>query len=327
MSVDQPVADARVERTILTGESAATDALAANAPDMALPDEGYPALFRAADAASRRARLAHTRLVGAELTLLAAAAATGAAQSLPAAPDAGWARALPAILLVAALVVKLANRLQRFDERWFDGRAVAETVKSATWRYVMGVRPYEPDGSQTNATFAQALGETLAARPDLAAHLHRLPSRGHQIITEAMARLRALSPEARRAVYLTARVDDQEAWYAGRSHGNAQAATAWFWISLVCEGLALAAAVVIAITGLRVDLVGLLAALSAGATAWTQLGRHDELAKSYGLAAHELMLLRARLELAETTEAFRQGVEETEAAISREHTMWMAKRG
>jgi hypothetical protein len=56
-------------------------------------------------------------------------------------------------------------------------------------------------------------------------------------------------------------------------------------------------------------------------------GRHDELSKSYGLAAPELMVLHSRLELAETEEAFWQGVEETEAAISREHTMWMAKRG
>jgi len=39
------------------------------------------------------------------------------------------------------------------------------------------------------------------------------------------------------------------------------------------------------------------------------------------------MVLHSRLELAETEEAFWQGVEETEAAISREHTMWMAKRG
>jgi hypothetical protein len=84
---------------------------------------------------------------------------------------------------------------------------------------------------------------------------------------------------------------------------------------------------VVAITGTRVDLISVLAAVSAAATAWTQLGRHDELAKSYGLAAHELMVLHSRLELADSEEAFRQGVEETESAISREHTMWMAKRG
>ncbi len=82
-----------------------------------------------------------------------------------------------------------------------------------------------------------------------------------------------------------------------------------------------------AVMNTRFDLIGPLAAISAGATAWTQLSRHNELAKSHGLAAHELLLLQARLALGETTDTFRQGVEETESAISREHTMWMAKRG
>jgi hypothetical protein len=81
---------------------------------------------------------------------------------------------VPAVLLVAALIAKLANRLQRFDEHWFDGRAVAETVKSATWRYIMGVRPYDAPGTHPDVVLGEALRETLAARLALAAHLHRL---------------------------------------------------------------------------------------------------------------------------------------------------------
>jgi SMODS and SLOG-associating 2TM effector domain 1/SMODS and SLOG-associating 2TM effector domain 3 len=288
--------------------------------------EDYPALYRAADVASRRARMAHTRLVGAELALLVGAALIGAAQSLLPGAGSGWERSLPAVLLVAALIAKLSNRLQRFDEHWFDGRAVAETVKSATWRYAMSVRPYDGDGTQPDITLGEALREALAARPALAAHLHRLPAGRLQVVTERMRQTRLMPPEQRRGFYLTARVDDQEAWYAGKSRANARSATVWFWVSLLFEGLALAAAIMLAVTGFTVDLVGPLAAITAAATAWTQLGRHDELAKSYGLAAHELMLLHSRLELAETEEAFRQGVEETESAISREHTMWMAKR-
>jgi hypothetical protein len=287
----------------------------------------YPALYRAADAASRRARMAHTRLVGAELILLVAAAAIGAGQSLLPSAASGWERSLPAVLLVAALIAKLANRLQRFDEHWFDGRTVAETVKSATWRYVMGVRPYNGDGTQPETTLGEALREALAARPALAAYLHRLPAGSRQVVTERMHQTRLMSPQQRKGFYLTARVDDQEAWYAGKSQANARSATTWFWVSLLFEGLALAATIVVATTGIRVDLVSVLAAVSAAATAWTQLGRHDELAKSYGLAAHELIVLHSRLELADSEEAFRQGVEETESAISREHTMWMAKRG
>jgi hypothetical protein len=290
-------------------------------------EDDYPVLYRAADAASRRARMAHTRLVGAELLLLVGAAVIGAGQLLLPGASNGWQRALPAVLLVAALIAKLANRLQRFDEHWFDGRAVAETVKSATWRFVMGVRPYDAQGTHPDVILGEALREALAARPALAAHLHRRRTGERQVVTERMRQIRNCSPQERRDFYLVARVDDQEAWYAGKSQANARSATVWFWVSLLFEGLALAAAIMVAVTSFTVDLVGPLAAITAAATAWTQLGRHDELAKSYGLAAHELMVLHSRLEVAETEEAFRQGVEETESAISREHTMWMAKRG
>jgi hypothetical protein len=290
-------------------------------------DADYPALYRAADAASRRARMAHTRLVGAELLLLVGAAVIGAGQSWPPGAASGWPRAVPAVLLVAALIAKLANRLQRFDEYWFDGRAVAETVKSATWRYVMGVRPYDGQGPHPDIVLGEALRETLAARPALAAHLHRRRGGDHYVVTERMRQIRHTAPEEKRGFYLAARVDEQEAWYAGKSQTNARSATIWFWVSLLFEGLALAAAIMVAFTEFTVDLVGPLAAITAAATAWTQLGRNDELAKSYGLAAYELMVLNSRLELADSEEAFRQGVEETEAAISREHTMWMAKRG
>jgi hypothetical protein len=301
--------------------------LAADLENLRFNNDDYPALYRAADAASRRACMAHTRLVGAELLLLVGAAVIGAGQSLLPGAASGWQRAVPAVLLVAALIAKLANRLQRFDEHWFDGRAVAETVKSATWRYVMGVRPYDGHGTHPDIVLGEALRETIAARPALAAHLHRLRSGDHQVVTERMQQIRHASPQERRGFYLTARVDEQEAWYAGKSQANARAATVWFWVSLLFEGLALAAAILMAVTGFTVDLVGPLAAITAAATAWTQLGRNDELAKSYGLAAHELVVLYSRLALAESEEAFRQGVEETESAISREHTMWMAKRG
>jgi hypothetical protein len=289
--------------------------------------DDYPALFYAADEASRRARLAHFRLIGIELGLLIAAAAVDIFESLLQEITDSWMRVLPAVLLVAALIAKLANRLQRFDEHWFDGRAVAETVKSATWRYVMRVRPYDGAGIQPDAILGEVLRETLAARPGLAAHLHLRPSGGRQVVTERMHLIRRLPLDERHDFYLAARVADQEVWYAGRSQMNARSAAIWFWLSLLFEGLALGVAIVVAVTGSRVDLVGVLAAISAAATAWTQLGRHDELANSYGLAAHELMVLHSQLELATDETAFRQGVEETEAAISREHTMWMAKRG
>jgi hypothetical protein len=45
------------------------------------------------------------------------------------------------------------------------------------------------------------------------------------------------------------------------------------------------------------------------------------------LAAQELALIRGEVEAAATEDAFAKAVEDAEGAISREHTMWTAKRG
>ena len=62
------------------GDGASPTADSAGEPILGLRNEDYPVLYRAADAASRRAHLAHSRLMGAELLLLVGAAGIGAAQ-------------------------------------------------------------------------------------------------------------------------------------------------------------------------------------------------------------------------------------------------------
>ena len=72
--------------------------------------------------------------------------------------------------------------------------------------------------------------------------------------------------------------------------------------------------------------MGLFASVATAATAWTQLGRHDELSKSYALAYQELLMIRTLGEKVSTEEGLDRLVTDGENAISREHTMWMAKR-
>jgi len=107
----------------------------------------YPALAIAAGEASRAGRRGHTRLVLVDLALLAAAGLVGGASPLLASFGVGWERALAAVLLTLALFAMVATRLRAYDTQWFDGRAVAETVKSATWRYAMRASPYDADNA------------------------------------------------------------------------------------------------------------------------------------------------------------------------------------
>jgi SMODS and SLOG-associating 2TM effector domain 1 len=74
-------------------------------------------------------------------------------------------------------------------------------------------------------------------------------------------------------------------------------------------------------------LVGPLLALAAAFTAWTQLGRNDELSQSYALANQELLSIKALPGTVDTEQELVKVVRDGEGAISREHTMWIAKRG
>jgi len=144
-----------------------------------------------------------------------------------------------------------------------------------------------------------------------------------------MRSLRAAPVAERKQFYLANRVRDQVAWYGAKAAANMRSGTRWFWVGLGAQGLALILAFTVTAAPDRPDLglVGGLTTVAAVAVAWTQFSRHDELSKSYALAVQELAFLRSTLEGTSTEEAFSQAVVETESAISREHTMWMARRG
>lgn len=295
-------------------------------PPPSLPAFTYPALFTAADAASRHGRRGHTRLIMIDLVLLATAAVIGLIRPrLPDLPET-WAGILAAVLLAGALLAKMANQLRAYDAQWFDGRAVAETVKSASWRYAMHATPYDDADTAAGAQFAETLRDTLAARPSLGPVLHVLPVDSQQV-TANMREIRALPFAQRQALYLAERVGDQIHWYGSRAAENARQARRWFWIEFLSQGAALVVAIALIAAPSAPDFAAGLATVAAVAIAWTQFNRHDELSRSYSLAVQELAYLRSAIDAAPDEAELRTAIADTEDAISREHTMWMARRG
>lgn len=288
-------------------------------------DIAYPSIFDDADAVSRAGQFRTKRLAGGELVLLVAAGVVATTQGiLPNLLDDRWDRALAASVLFIAFVARVANRLSGADASWFDGRAVAETIKSAAWRYAVRVDPYDGDDRAADAAFFATVRDTLQARPTLAAYLHHGGQNRSQI-TPWMRSLRAAPLAERRLAYLTGRVDDQAAWYAAKTEANRRAADRWFWLGLGCEIVAVLVAIGLVVETAAPDIVGFLATLAVAITAWNQTGRHDELSQTYGLAATEIVLLRTSVEMADDEESFGAAVDDVELAVSREHTMWMAR--
>lgn len=324
----------RVARTATSSSSAdrsPTNDEAASAFTLAMRQVDYPALYVAASNTSRRGQATFKRLTRAELVCVIGGAAIGVSAAwLETVPSLGVAVPTEAAALASAasfllaLGLKLANRIGNYDADWFDGRAVAETVKSHVWRYMMRTGPY--DGSHGDTVFAHNLAAVLRARPGLRQALDRVPDQPQQV-TPRMKSVRASRAAQRRDLYINQRLIDQATWYQARSVAATRSARRLFWGAFAFEGGAFGVALLsLAPFGQPLlGVLGLFAAVAAAMTAWTQLNRYDEVARSYAVACQEL-LLSATIGR-ETSTSLEALVTEGETAISREHQMWIAKRG
>lgn len=287
----------------------------------------YPPLFVAADAASGWGQRWHRRIVGSNLILVIVSStlgyiATAGGETLRIASS-----VLSALALIAGLASRWQHHLLRDERRWFEGRAVAETAKSLTWRYIMRVPPFA-DGAGTDAdiAFISALGEVNTEIP--VADLADVGAIGVQQITPRMREIRALDVDDRRAIYASDRLGDQVRWYASKTEWNKRRSTLWSRVALTSEMLAIISALAVIVSpNPWLNVVTLLGAVSASATAWSKLGQHSELSISYNVAARELAKLRDLAAAASSEAELSAIVLSGEGAISREHTLWIAKRG
>ena len=97
------------------------------------------------------------------------------------------------------------------------------------------------------------------------------------------------------------------------------------YVAVVTQVVALALALVLVSKGAP-DLVGVFAAISASALAWLTLKRYEDLAEAYQTAAKELSRIGSEAPSNATEEGLSQFVIDSENAMAREHTLWLAKR-
>src|ERR1700690_4448063 len=97
----------------------------------------YPALFLAADSASRTAQKRHLRFTGVILGALVASAALGALSGVFPSVSKALALASTAGAAISFMLTAMRKALKP-EKLWYSGRAVAESAKSMAWRYMTG---------------------------------------------------------------------------------------------------------------------------------------------------------------------------------------------
>ena len=293
----------------------------------AINEEDLPALHNAADKASIIGQRRYIALFRFNLLLLILGAVLSAV-SLQSPSDKATVAAIAGALFTLSLLVAGSIGFKRYEKTWYGGRAIAESVKTLAWKYMTGAEPYEIRlaNKDANERFRLDLSTILDQRRHLSGALQGELSNSPQI-TEKMRLIRGLTTKERKAIYITQRIKNQRAWYTEKATTNQNKEWWWFVLILTAQGLAAASAfILVRSPSFPLRLGGVFAALAAGSIAWLQMKRHQELAQSYNLAAQELGLIAITAEDVNTDEELSKCVSDAENAISREHTMWIARR-
>jgi hypothetical protein len=182
------------------------------------------------------------------------------------------------------------------------------------------------DDSEADRRFTESLSFVLKERKTFAASLGGEHGDDPNI-TNRMLEIRSLPVERRAEIYLSERINNQRRWYSSKAESNRKSAKRWFNAIMLAQTLALFSSLgAVAKPEFPVNLISIFAALAAALVAWVQLKRHQELANSYGLAAQELGFAAEQAKHIHTSEELSAFVLDSENAISREHTLWIARR-
>lgn len=282
----------------------------------------YPALYRAADEASKWAQnnLLRDYVFGSVLLILGASLAACNLKS-------PIAMVCNAFLFIGSLAAYAHSQYRDYRGKWYKTRALAESVKTATWRLVMGADPFASSNPQANLDkFNKLLKELLLENKEIGALIGGRYSNQEQITPE-MVRISSLSVGEKRVIYLQDRIKEQGDWYAGKAETCKKDNSRFFRYIFVTYAVAIAFVLLkIAFPEYGFLHVELLAVIVSSFISWVQLRRFDELASAYGLTAHEVGLIMSQMPSATDAKKFSGFVSDAENAFSREHTQWAARR-
>ncbi|APT94578.1 hypothetical protein CSTAT_04275 [Corynebacterium stationis] len=284
----------------------------------------FPSLLEATEKASASAQKYFFCATGSSFVLLALASVTAFI------PTSGPGEKVGAILCVLffliAIVIQISSTLSGQEQKWYQARAASESIKTATWEFSVGGESFRIDDESANVRFRDTLKRILSDLESL-----DIGPEGPKLsaITESMRNLRKSNLATRAQAYRSERVEDQIQWYSNKAKQNKQQHCRFMKLVVGIESLAVVLGILRIAGWIDVDMLSPIAAIAAGLAGWMQAKKYSNLATAYAVTSHEASLVLETLSLddVECTEPeWAQLVHDAEAAFSREHTMWLARR-
>lgn len=288
-----------------------------------MKDIDYPSLFQASDKAAIAAQTHYLNSLKLYILLLIIAATLSLIGINSRASAIG-----AAITFLGTIGLNSYIFTKHLQKNWYITRAVAESVKTITWRFIVRAEPFFGNTSLNEArkNFATSLHKILEQNKQIAGTFDSDLINKSQI-TEKMLEVRNMSFNDRKAYYLEHRIQEQRDWYSRKTRYNANRHLTWFIILICIQVVAIMCVLLrIAYPNFQYWPPEVLAVVIAGILSWLQIKRHQELAAAYSLAAQEIGIIQANIESVYGEENMSNFVQDAENAFSREHTQWVARK-
>jgi hypothetical protein len=287
----------------------------------------YPNYFQASDKLSIDSQNNYLNIIRVDLLAMIFAASM-AIYSFQATEYKLVVHVVTGLSLLLGLILTIILKSKKYEDIWYQGRALAESCKTITWRFSMCSEYFESSISTEEAKnrFITRIKEIANEFSNLSGSLNS-KILNKEIITDKMIELRKMSVEEKKEYYIDNRIENQKEWYANKAEWNKSKSNLWFLAIIASQAIALISIVfLIKSPDNNWNLVGLLTTIASSAIGWLQIKQHQELKQAYTTAAEELNFIKELSYNVTDEEQLSEFILDSENAISREHTLWIAQR-
>lgn len=229
--------------------------------------------------------------------------------------------------LVLSTLLNLYVFVFKPEKSWYEGRAIAESVKTLTWKFITGTKPFVLSLSLeiSQNLFNESLKKIIGQKKDFFILIgKKYPN--ENMISDEMIKMRLSDFETRKNIYLSSRVQDQINWYSKNALKNSKYKTTAFVLMIAFQLIGITFFIFELNFKSNLSYTSLAITLTSVLLAWLQLKRYQELSESYAITAMELKFIKDKSKFINGDEELDKYVDDTENAISREHTLWLARR-
>jgi hypothetical protein len=239
-------------------------------------------------------------------------------------PENSFAAIISALLFLFTLVIIAALQIEKPDNLWYNARAIAESVKSNAWRWMMKSDPYSRDIEHSKKVFLDELAKIYNDYEQIFAYT--TPDTFDNVpISEMMKDIRNMNFEHRLQVYLDQRIDDQLKWYIHKSKKNEKNSKIFYFCSFILHAIA----IILLFYRIQNPIslpVEIVVTCASAVLTWGQSKKFKDLNAVYLLAANEMSIIKAEADEINSNEALSAFVLKSENAFTRERMTFLSRK-